>query len=104
MSANLKKLQEFVDKMKSTSSLLEKKTIIETIKSDDYITNALYYTYNQFLKFNVTSKTCRKNTGLFKYNTHQDIFSLLDGLNNNIYWSRCYITSKWVYNSKQRVY
>ena len=62
MSANLKKLQEFVDKMKSTSSLLEKKTIIETIKNDDFITNALYYTYNQFLKFNVTSKNCKKNS------------------------------------------
>ena len=61
MSANLKKLQDFVDKMKSTSSLLEKKTIIETIKNDDFITNALYYTYNQFLKFNVTSKNCIKN-------------------------------------------
>ena len=50
MSANLKKLQDFVNEMKSTSSLLEKKKIIETIKNDDFITNALYYTYNQFLK------------------------------------------------------
>ena len=32
MSANLKKLQEFVDKMKSTSSLNEKKEIIQEAK------------------------------------------------------------------------
>ena len=85
MSANLKKLQDFVNEMKSTSSLLEKKAIIEKVKNDDFITNALYYTYNQFLKFNVTSKNCIKNTGLFKYNTHNDIFSLLDGLNNRTF-------------------
>ena len=85
MSANLKKLQDFVNEMKSTSSLLEKKAIIEKIKNDDFITNALYYTYNQFLKFNVTSKNCIKNTGLFKYNTHNNIFSLLDGLNSRTF-------------------
>ena len=55
MSANLKKLQDFVNEMKSTSSLLEKKAIIEKVKNDDFITKALYYTYNEFLKFNVTS-------------------------------------------------
>ena len=85
MSANLKKLQDFVNEMKSTSSLLEKKAIIEKIKNDHFITNALYYTYNQFLKFNVTSKNCIKNTGLFKYNTHNNIFSLLDGLNSRTF-------------------
>ena len=85
MSANLKKLQDFVNEMKSTSSLLEKKAIIEKVKNDDFITNALYYTYNQFLKFNVTSKNCIKNTGLFKYNTHNNIFSLLDGLNSRTF-------------------
>ena len=46
MSANLKKLQDFVNEMKSTSSLLEKKAIIEKVKNDDFITKALYYTYN----------------------------------------------------------
>ena len=44
MSANLKKLQDFVNEMKSTSSLLEKKAIIETIKDNSFIRDALYYT------------------------------------------------------------
>ena len=79
MSANLKKLQDFVDKMKSTSSLLEKKTIIETIKNDDFITKALYYTYNQFLKFNVTSKNCKKNSDKVAQG-HHTLFQVLDFL------------------------
>jgi len=86
MSANLKKLQDFVDKMKSTSSLLEKKTIIETIKNDDFITNALYYTYNQFLKFNVTSKNCKKLDHIIDEECgFVDIFELFDDLNNRTY-------------------
>jgi len=82
---NLMKLDRFVLQMKSTSSLLKKKEIIESIKGDEFITKVLHYTYNTFLKFNVTSKNCKKNTGLFKYNTHKDIFSLLDGLNNRTF-------------------
>ena len=82
MSANLKKLQEFVDKMKSTSSLLEKKTIIETIKNDDFITNALYYTYNTFLKFNITSKNCKKRSDLINNIPLNNIFQVLDMLND----------------------
>ena len=86
MSANLKKLQDFVDKMKSTSSLLEKKTIIETIKNDDFITNALYYTYNQFLKFNVTSKNCKKLDHIIDEECgFVDIFELFYDLNNRTY-------------------
>ena len=42
----LERLQEFVDRMKSTSSLLEKKKIIKSIEDDSFITKVLYYTYN----------------------------------------------------------
>ena len=82
MSAKLKKLQEFVDKMKSTSSLLEKKEIIETIKDDNFITNALYYTYNPFLKYYVTSKNLKKNSDICDISTiYEDrLWDLLDGL------------------------
>ena len=86
MSANLKKLQDFVNEMKSTSSLLEKKTIIEKVKNDDFITNALYYTYNQFLKFNVTSKNCKKLDHIIDEECgFIDIWELLDDLNNRTY-------------------
>jgi DNA ligase-1 len=85
MSAKLKKLQEFVDKMKSTSSLLEKKQIIETIKDDNFITNALYYTYNPFLKYYVTSKNCKKRTDLIDNDLDYPLFTLLDALINRDY-------------------
>ena len=86
MSANLKKLQDFVNEMKSTSSLLEKKAIIEKVKNNNFITNALYYTYNEFLKFNVTSKNCKKLDHIIDEECgFVDIWELLDDLNNRTY-------------------
>ena len=86
MSANLKKLQDFVNEMKSTSSLLEKKAIIEKVKNDNFITNALYYTYNEFLKFNVTSKNCKKLDHIIDEECgFVDLWELLDDLNNRTY-------------------
>ena len=86
MSANLKKLQDFVNEMKSTSSLLEKKAIIEKVKTDNFITNALYYTYNEFLKFNVTSKNCKKLDHIIDEECgFVDLWELLDDLNNRTY-------------------
>ena len=86
MSANLKKLQDFVSEMKSTSSLLEKKAIIEKVKNDDFITKALYYTYNEFLKFNVTSKNCKKLDHIIDEECgFVDLWELLDDLNNRTY-------------------
>ena len=86
MSANLQKLQDFVNEMKSTSSLLEKKAIIEKVKNDNFITNALYYTYNEFLKFNVTSKNCKKLYHICDEDCgFVDLWELLDDLNNRTY-------------------
>ena len=85
MLENLERLQEFVDKMKSTSSLNEKKEIIKTIKDDSFITKVLHYTYNPYFKYHVTSKNCKKNIGLFKYNVYENIFDMLDDLRNRKY-------------------
>jgi len=80
----LERLQKFVDEMKSTSSLNEKKVIIDSIKTDEFITSSLNYTYDPYKKYYVTSKTCKKNSGLFKYNLHNDLFDLLDDLSNRV--------------------
>ena len=80
----LERLQKFVDEMKSTSSLNEKKVIIDSIKTDEFITSSLNYTYDPYKKYHVTSKTCKKNSGLFKYNLHNDLFDLLDDLSNRV--------------------
>jgi len=82
----LKNLQEFVDEMKSTSSLNEKKQIIESIKDNQFITKVLYYTYNPYFKYYVTSKNCKKNSDLIDMNfMNESIFELLDDLKDRTY-------------------
>jgi len=80
----LERLQKFVDEMKSTSSLNDKKVIIDSIKNDKFITSSLNYTYDPYKKYYVTSKTCKKNNGLFKYNLYNNLFDLLDDLANRV--------------------
>ena len=73
----LKPLQRFVDKMKSTSSLNEKKVIIESIKDDNFILSCLQYTFDPYKKYNVTSKNCKKNFDLTsKIVFYDDLFYL----------------------------
>ena len=62
----LERLQKFVDEMKATSSLNEKKVIIKSIEQDTFITKALNYTFDPFKKYNVTSKNCKKNWDLIQ--------------------------------------
>ena len=56
----LKELKQFVDEMKNTSSLNEKKVIIESIKDNKFITKALNYTFDPYKKYYVTSKHVRR--------------------------------------------
>ena len=85
MKEDLKKLQEFVDKMKNTSSLNEKKVIIESIKNDKFIKEALNYTLDPFKKYYVTSKTCKKNSHLMTKYPHDTIFNLLRRLDDRTF-------------------
>jgi len=80
-----KELQNFVDEMKSTSSLNEKKQIIKT-HNYPFITKVLYYTYNPYFKYNVTSKNCKKldHVGSEAISSHTSIFDLLDDLNHRV--------------------
>ena len=71
-------LEDFINKMRATSSSTEKVEIIKN--SSKYIHDILEATYNPYKQYYVTSKTCKKNRGLFKYNIHKDVFSLLEGL------------------------
>tara|TARA_Y100001972_G_scaffold93646_1_gene114827 strand:+ start:2700 stop:3968 length:1269 start_codon:yes stop_codon:yes gene_type:complete len=79
----MKELHTFIENMRSTSSANEKIEIIKN--SSTFIHKILEYTYNPFKQYYVTSKTCKKNSGLFKYNTHEDVLSLLDDLTNRKY-------------------
>ena len=64
MNKNLEKLQDFVNQMKNTSSLNEKKVIIEAIKGDEFIKKTLNYALDPYKKYYVTSKTCKKRSDL----------------------------------------
>lgn len=76
-------LTEFIKSMRATSSATEKITIIK--ESSYFIHKVLEYTYNPYKQYFITGKTCKKNSGLFKYNTHDTVFSLLDDLINRKY-------------------
>ena len=86
MKKNLEKLQDFVNNMKNTSSLNEKKVIIDTIKEDKFITKAINYALDPYKKYYVTSKTCKKMGHIEDQECgFIDLFELLDDLNNRTY-------------------
>ena len=69
--------------IRSTSSATDKIAIIK--RSSAFIHKILEATYNPYKQYHITSKTCKKNNGLFKYNTHTEVFTLLDDLTNRVY-------------------
>tara|TARA_R110000764_G_scaffold234388_1_gene328212 strand:+ start:531 stop:1805 length:1275 start_codon:yes stop_codon:yes gene_type:complete len=80
-----KKIEGFIEKMRSTSSANEK---VEIIKYESkFIHKVLEYTYNPFKQFHVTSKTCRKNlhlgqglVGSVQHGNSYGLFEVLDKL------------------------
>ena len=104
MHKDLQRLQDFVDQMKATSSLNEKKVIIGTIKNDKFITEALKYAYDPFKKYYVTPANCKKNSELLGHpNTYGNIFFLLDDLDNRVCTGHNAIANvnRFIYENKQ---
>ena len=64
----MKELRLFIDEMQATSSSLDKVAILK--QQSEFIQKVLEYTYNPYKQYHVTSKTCKKNSGLFKYNLY----------------------------------
>tara|TARA_B100001121_G_scaffold306903_1_gene327325 strand:+ start:1695 stop:2948 length:1254 start_codon:yes stop_codon:yes gene_type:complete len=73
-------LQEFIDKMRATSSSTDKVQIIKD--SSPFIHKCLEYTYNPFKQYYVTSKTCIKNLDKGITTNTGGLFDTLDRLNN----------------------
>tara|TARA_R110002153_G_scaffold95192_1_gene228924 strand:+ start:150 stop:1457 length:1308 start_codon:yes stop_codon:yes gene_type:complete len=85
MNEDLKKIQEFVDRLKSTNSTNDKIDIIKEYNGYGMIEQVLKYTYSPFKQYHVTSKTCKKNSKLLGHpNTYGDFFGLLDDLTNRV--------------------
>ena len=85
-SKDLKRIQEFVDRLKSTNSTNDKIDIIKEYNGDDIIEQVLKYTYSPFKQYHVTSKTCKKNSHIIDEECgFIDLFELLDDLTNRTY-------------------
>lgn len=82
MTEELKRLQNFVNQMKATSSLNEKKEIIASIKDDEFIKETLQYALDPYKKYYVTSKNCKKNPHLICTVKGCHLFDMLDGFND----------------------
>ena len=82
----MKELKQFIDEMKNTSSLNEKKKIIEKYKDNEFVMKAVRYTYDPYKKYNVTSKNCKKLSHIIdEHCGFVDLFELLDDLDNRTY-------------------
>ena len=77
---NFQDLLGFVKKLNNTNSKNEKIEIIKSYKDNEFITKVLYYTYNPFLKYNVTSKNCKKNSDIKADIAYGNLFTLLEKL------------------------
>ena len=79
-SKDLKRIQDFVDRLKSTNSTNDKIDIIKEYKEDYIINKILKYTYSPFKQFHLTSTTVKKNKKLEPREGYNDLFYLLDAL------------------------
>lgn len=80
---DLNKIQEFVDAQNSTNSNTDKLNVLKAYANDQIVCKALEYTYNTFKQYYVTSETCKKRSDLVaSENVYNDLFSLLDDLND----------------------
>ena len=70
-------LKEFIEKMRATSSSLEKVEIVKN--SSDFIHKILEATYNPYKQYHVTSKTCKKNSDKVAVG-HYTLFNTLAAL------------------------
>ena len=79
-SKDLKRIQEVVDRLKSTNSTNDKIEIIKEYEDDYTIKKVLKYTYSPFKQFHLTSATVKKNKKLESRGGYHDLFYLLDAL------------------------
>ena len=87
MKPVLDKLSMMVDELKSTSSSLDKVQIIKNYCEDDFsLQQILKFTYDPYLQFHVTSKSCKKQSfDTIEDCVYNNIFDVLIGLNKRMY-------------------
>lgn len=75
-------LREFVTMMNCSNSTNHKINILHQYSSHEFIKKVLLYTYHPYLNFGVTSANLKKRHDLKSQPSTQDLFVLLDSLNN----------------------
>jgi len=98
----IEEVNNFLDKMNSSSSSNNKVEVIRN--SSRLIRKILYYTYNNFMQYNVTSNLLEKRKDLCNNNTKfNSIFDLLDSLNQRLITGHKAIeeTNGFIYRNKE---
>lgn len=78
----LEKLKKFIEQSNLTNSNLDKLKVLEQFKNDLEVTKALKYVYSPFKQYYITSKNLKKRSDLMNSNSSNNLFYLLDRLNN----------------------
>lgn len=78
----LDKLKKFVEQSNASNSNLDKLKVLEQFKNDLEVTRMLKYVYSPFKQYYVTSKNLKKRSDLVNSNCSDNIFQLLDRLDN----------------------
>ena len=76
----MKELSQFIEEMRATSSATDKVAIIK--RSSSFIHDVLAATYDPYKQYNVTGKTCIKNSKLVGTGSITPLFKLLEKLNS----------------------
>ena len=85
MFTNFQLIHDFIEESNSTNSNTDKLNVLKKYGQYDVVKKALFYTYNTFMQFGVTSANCKKNSDLLGHpNTYGDFFGLLDDLSNRV--------------------
>ena len=85
MRTDFQLIHDFVEVSNSTNSNTDKINVLKEYSQYESVRNALYYTYNTYLQYGVTSANCKKNSDLLGHpNTYGDFFLLLNDLNDRV--------------------
>jgi len=81
----LRDLQDFVNLSNESNSNTHKKEAIETFSSNENVKTLLFYTYDTFKQYGITSKNCKKRSDLVSsVNAYETIVDLLDALSSRL--------------------
>jgi DNA ligase 1 len=78
----LEKIKAFVEQSNSSNSNLDKLKVLEQFKDDLEVTRMLKYVYSPFKQYYVTSKNLKKRSDLMNSHAGNNLFNLLDRLDN----------------------